>query len=142
MNYVKKKRLPSLPPFPFLQDSSRNLPLGRGMFAKNPNQMLALRHQKMDTASLPVKGNQMKRRTKRKCTRSWKKPLPLSLSLHKTQNPKKEKKHTMKAPDQPNQKIKMTGPEFPCRSKNAASSVQALFQKKNPTQQTQHTTRT
>jgi hypothetical protein len=30
----------------------------------------------------------MKRRTKRKCKRSWKKPL----SLHKTQNPKKEKK--------------------------------------------------
>jgi len=49
------------------------------MFAKNPNQMLALRHQKMDT----------------------------------------------------NQKIKMPGPEFSCRSKNAASYVQALFQKKN-----------
>jgi hypothetical protein len=127
VNYIKKKRLPSLPPFPFLQDSSRNLPLGRGMFAKNPNQMLALRHQKMDTASLPVKGNQMKRRTKRKCTRSWKKPLSLS-TKPKTQ--KKKKKHKMKAPDQPNQKIKMTGPEFSCRSKNAASSVQALFQKK------------
>jgi hypothetical protein len=97
------------------------------MFAKNPNQVLALRHQKMDTASLPVKGNPNEKKNKKEMHKKLDKTflslsLSLSLSLYKTQNPKKrKKKHKMKAPDQPNQKIKMPGPEFSCRSKNAAS---------------------
>jgi hypothetical protein len=114
------------------------------MFAKNPNEVLALRHQKMDTASRPVKGNPNKKKNKKEMHKKLEKPLSLSLSLslHKTQNPKKrKKKHKMKAPDQPNQKIKMPGPEFSCRSKNAASCPSS-FPKKNPTQQTQDTTRT
>jgi hypothetical protein len=95
VNYIKKKRLPSLPPFPFLQDSSRNLPLGRGMFAKNPNQMLAPRHQKMDTASLPVKGNPNEKKNKKEMQKKLEK-TSLSLSLSKTQNPKKEKKKNIR----------------------------------------------
>jgi len=105
------------------------------MFAKNPNQMLALRHQKMDTAERKPKWKEEQKGNAKEAGKNH------SLST-KPKTQKKKKKHKMKAPDQPNQKIKMPGPEFSCRSKNAASYVQALFQKKNPTQQTQHTTRT
>jgi len=116
------------------------------MFAKNPNQVLALRHQKMDTASLPVKGNPNEKKNKKEMHKKLEKTFSLSLSLSlslstkpKTQK-KEKKKHKMKAPDQPNQKIKMPGPEFSCRSKNAASCPSS-FPKKKPyaTNTTHHT---
>jgi hypothetical protein len=62
------------------------------MFAKNPNQVLALRHQKMDTASLPVKGNPNEKKNKKEMHKKLDKTfLSLSLSLS-LQNPKPKKK--------------------------------------------------
>jgi hypothetical protein len=62
------------------------------MFAKNPNQMLALRHQKMDTASLPVKGNPNEKKNKKEMHKKLgKTSLSLSLSLS-PQNPKPKKR--------------------------------------------------
>jgi hypothetical protein len=62
------------------------------MFAKNPNQMLAPRHQKMDTASLPVKGNPNEKKNKKEM---HKKLERTSLSLSpKNPKPRKKKKKT------------------------------------------------